>query len=331
MMESIFQIGINFILFLQGFGDWIFTPMKFFTFLGDEEFYLLITPVLYWCIDTGIGIRTALMLMVSSSIYNYGKWIFHTPRPYWYSRQVKIFKAESSFGMPSGHSTSAVTIWGYLAASFRKTWFLIVAIGLMIMIGLSRMVLAVHFPHDVLFGWTLGIVILWGYIKAEPKVTRWLHSKTPTSKILISFLVSMVMIVIGILVLIPLSDWSIPATWLENAAIAFPDEPQINPVSLSGEITIAGTFFGLTAGHILLFANRGYSSKGEWWQQILRYLLGIVGVFAIWAGLDKIFPDGNNFIPYFFRYLRYGLVGFWITFLAPKIFIRLKVAEPLKD
>ena len=137
-MDNIYQLGIEIILFFQGLGDWIFPPMQFFTFFGDEEFFLLVTPILYWCIDTKIGFRTAIMLMLSSAVYNLGKWLFHTPRPYWISDQVRLFRAESSFGMPSGHATSAVTIWGYLAASFRNTWFWGVAIALMVLIGFSR-------------------------------------------------------------------------------------------------------------------------------------------------------------------------------------------------
>ena len=331
MMENIFQIGIEIILYLQGLGDWLFPVMKFFTFLGDEEFYLLITPVLYWCIDTSIGIRTALMLMFSSSIYTYGKWLFHTPRPYWYSRQIKIFKAETSFGMPSGHSTNAVTIWGYLASKFKKSWFWLIAVSLMILVGLSRIVLAVHFPHDVLSGWTLGIIILLVFIKLESKVTSWLQEKTLSQKITYASLVSILMIILAWFVLLPLNNWSVPQTWQENATVAFPDEPQLDPASISGEITLAGTFIGLAIGHILLFDNGGYSTKGKWWQQFLRYMVGVIGVFGIWAGLDSIFPDGNELIPLIFRYFRYALVGFWITFLGPKLFILMKIAHPSRD
>ena len=84
-MNNIFEIGIDIILFFQGIGDWIIPIMTAFTFLGEEQFYLLAAPVLYWCIDTTIGFRTAIMLMISSSFYNYGKWLIHSPRPSWYS------------------------------------------------------------------------------------------------------------------------------------------------------------------------------------------------------------------------------------------------------
>jgi membrane-associated phospholipid phosphatase len=327
-MGNIYQLGIEIILFLQGLGEWIFAPMKFFTFLGNEEFFLLVTPILYWSLDTRIGIRTALMLMFSSGTYNLGKWLFHTPRPYWISDQVRLFRAESSFGTPSGHATSAVAIWGYLAASFRKTWFWIVAILLMVLIGLSRLVLAVHFPHDVLLGWILGTVILLLYLHFEPGISRWLGKKSTTYKLAIAFLASLVLILLALLVVLSQASDPLPAGWVENAAIAFPEEPPLEPFTLAGQITVAGTLFGLAAGHSFLFSNSGYNTRGLWWHHFLRYLLGILGVLILWAGLDAVFPDGDTLIPYIFRYLRYGLVGFWITYLAPRIFIHLKIALP---
>ena len=327
-MDNIYQLGIQIILFLQGLGEWIFAPMQFFTFLGDEEFYLLITPILYWSIDTRIGFRTAIMLMLSSGTYNLGKWFFHTPRPYWISDQVRLFRAESSFGMPSGHATNAVAIWGYLAASFRKTWFWVLAILLMFFIGLSRLFLAIHFPHDVLSGWILGLLLLLIYLRFEPGISRWLEQKSVTYKLGFSFLASLALIILALLVVLSQAGDPLPAGWVENAAIAFPEEPPLKPFALAGQITVAGTLFGLAAGHIFLFSTSGYKTRGLWWHHFLRYLLGIIGVLILWAGLDAVFPDGDTLIPYIFRYLRYALVGFWITFLAPIIFIQLKIARP---
>ncbi len=326
-METIYQLGIDIILFLQGLGAWIFTPMKFFTFLGDEEFFLLVTPILYWSYDTHIGIRTAIMLMLSSGVSNLGKWLFHTPRPYWITDRIRLFQAETSFGMPSGHATSAVAIWGYLASAIRRTWFRWLTILIMLLIGLSRLVLAVHFPHDVILGWILGLVTLLIFLQFETSLSGWLQTKSTGEKILLAFLASMGTILLALMVVLPQAGEPLPISWVENAAQAFPDEPLLNPFAISGQVTVAGTLFGLTAGHALLFSGVGYVTRGRWWQHILRYWLGIFGVLILWAGLDAIFPDGDTFIPYLFRYLRYFLVGFWITFLAPKFFVKIKIAE----
>ena len=57
-MESILQLGIDLILFLQSLGKWLLTPMKALTFLGNEDFFMFIAPFIFWCVDTGLGLAS---------------------------------------------------------------------------------------------------------------------------------------------------------------------------------------------------------------------------------------------------------------------------------
>ena len=326
-MEGIYSWGINIIIFLQNLGDWIIPPMVFFTTLGIEEFYLLVVPVLYWCIDPTIGIRTGIMLLLSGSVNNILKWVFRQPRPYWVSTQVKPALSESSFGLPSGHAQNAVAIWGIIAHSFKKGWGWIAAILLMVLIGISRPILGVHFPQDTLLGWTVGLILLILFSKIEPVILGWLKVKSDGFKIVFFGMVSISLIIISALFISPLNNWSMPVVWVENIQAAFPTEEIPHPHSFSPQVSLAGVFFGLTLGHTLLVKGSGFAVKGKWWQLILRYLVGVIGVFVIWYGLDQVFPDGETFIPYVFRYLRYFLVGLWVTYLAPILFIRLRLAK----
>jgi hypothetical protein len=70
----------------------------------------------------------------------------------------------------------------------------------------------------------------------------------------------------------------------------------------------------------------GFNAAGANWQLILRYIVGIIGLLIFWAGLKAIFPSGDDLLAMFLRYLRYGLVGFWVTGAAPWVFYRLKLA-----
>ena len=56
-MQIILDFSIRFIAGLQGLGSWLTLPMEFFSFLGTEEFYLLVLPVIYWCVDSNLGMR----------------------------------------------------------------------------------------------------------------------------------------------------------------------------------------------------------------------------------------------------------------------------------
>ena len=67
-METVLNIGITWNIFLQNLGSWLRTPMEFFSFLGNEYFFLLILPALYWCVNAGIGLRVAIILLLSTSV-----------------------------------------------------------------------------------------------------------------------------------------------------------------------------------------------------------------------------------------------------------------------
>jgi hypothetical protein len=50
-------------------------------------------------------------------------------------------------------------------------------------------------------------------------------------------------------------------------------------------------------------------------------------VLIFWAGLGAVFPEGETFLAWGLRFVRYGLVGVWITGAAPAIFIRMGIAN----
>jgi hypothetical protein len=56
---DIINSQIPIILYIQSLGAWLATPMKLLSFLGTEEFFLLVAPAIYWCFDTTLGLRTA--------------------------------------------------------------------------------------------------------------------------------------------------------------------------------------------------------------------------------------------------------------------------------
>jgi hypothetical protein len=114
------------------------------------------------------------------------------------------------------------------------------------------------------------------------------------------------------------TNWQPPQDWAMFATQA---------LSLSDVATAAGTFFGMLVGLVWLAGQGGFQTKGLWWKLVLRYLLGVAGVFIIRYGLKFIFPAGENALAYFFGYLRYTVIGFWVTAGAPWTFIRVKLAE----
>lgn len=326
-MNSLLDLGIVFVLWLQSLGLSLLAPMVVFTSLGYEQFYMLVAPVLFWCIEPALGLRVGLGVMFSGALNGILKLAFHAPRPYWYDARVVPLSNEINFGAPSAHAQNALVFWGLVAHWVRKAWFWVVALLLILLISLSRVYLGMHFPTDVLIGWLVGLLVVWLTIALEKPALSWLKRRPVGVQILAAFAVSLGAILIGALVRLALNGWSVPSGWLELSSRA----GEINPLALSGVITPAASFFGLACGAILLHQGGWLDPHGTLGQQVARYLIGILGVFLIWYGLDMLFPPGESLVPYIFRFVRYGLVGFWVTCLAPLIFIRLKLAQRAFD
>jgi hypothetical protein len=51
-----------------------------------------------------------------------------------------------------------------------------------------------------------------------------------------------------------------------------------------------------------------------------------MGVIALWYGLGAVLPRGEEWLPLLLRFLRYSLVGLWVTGAAPWVFVRLNLA-----
>ncbi len=319
--------NLQIVLLLQSLGTWLSTPMKFFTFLGQEEFFLLFMPALYWCIDATLGLRMGIILMLSNGMNAILKIAFHSPRPYWQSTQVRAMVAETSFGAPSGHAMNAASLWGVFAHHIRRAWVWMLILALILLIGISRIYLGVHFLEDVLLGWAFGILLLWAFLRLERTITTWLAKQTLMVQMLVSLLIAMLIIAVGAGVKATLIGWQIPSVWMENASIANPRAEPIDPLSLSGLITSSGALFGLACGASWLASRRGFDVCGSWNKRLLRYPLGLIGVLILWFGLGAIFPRGEYTLAYILRFVRYSLVGFWITALAPLLFIRLGLAK----
>jgi len=329
MMQSILELGIQLIIFLQSLGEWSVIPMQIISFLGTENFYLIIAPVVYWCIDANLGFRLGLYLMVSTGFNDAFKVFGHAPRPYWMDTQVKAHGVETTFGIPSGHSMNSAAIWGTLATCIKKRWMWVISILLIFLIGISRLFLGLHFPSDVLVGWLAGILLIALLFWVEKPLLKWLNGQTSAQKIILAAIASLTLIAFGYVARLTVAEWETPTAWIQNAALATGKPDSIDPFNPDSLVSSAGAMFGLALGYILLNNAGGFCVPGSLWQKNARFFIGLVGILLFWKGLDLIFPDGIDLIALSFRYIRYTLVGAWVTGGAPWVFIRSGVSKKI--
>jgi membrane-associated phospholipid phosphatase len=323
-MDALIQNGIDWILAIQALGTWLEVPMKFFTFLGNENFFFLVLPLIYWSLDARLGLQVAFILVTSNYVNGIIKILFAAPRPFWVSGEVQPLSAETTFGIPSGHAQNSAAIWGTLAAGVHRRWAWITAFVIAFLVGFSRLYLGVHFVQDVLVGWLLGLVLLFLFLRFWDPVAAWLRQKSLSQQVTIAFVVSLLMIALGILSMLPMSAYVFPAEWAGNALRVGPIP---DPVTIEGVFTPAGILFGLAAGVAWIASKGGYDASGPPEKRALRYVLGLIGIMVFWYGLGEVFPRGETVLPLILRYLRYALVGFWIAAGAPWLFFHFKLAR----
>lgn len=326
MMDALHSLEVVINLWLQSLGTWLVVLARGLTFLGSEDFFFLIMPALYWCLDAGLGVRVALILTLSNGLNAMLKLVFHAPRPYWVDPQVRAFASEPSFGIPSGHAQNAVAVWGWLSGVANKKSVYILSIILIGLIGFSRLVLGVHYFSDVLVGWLVGGVLLWVFQKVDPLVSTWISRLSFWR--LMGVCVAGTVFLMGLILGVNegLKDWQVPLSWAGQAVQAGAEIPA--PRSLDGIFTLGGTFLGFTCGAGWVFRRMGgFRPHRSWERRVLGYLLGLVGVVIFWYGLGLVFPRGADGLSYGLRFLRYTLVGGWVSAGTPWLLSRLRLVQ----
>lgn len=143
---------------------WVEEMMRDFTGLGGIGVLTLVTLTAIgyallsrrWRVAVTILVAVAGGLLISTLIKNG----IDRPRPMVVPHGSHV--ASPSF--PSGHSMMAATVYFTLAALLmqfrsrrsRRAYVLVVAIVVTVLVGISRVYVGVHWPTDVLAGWTVG-------------------------------------------------------------------------------------------------------------------------------------------------------------------------------
>lgn len=123
------------------------------------------------------GIEALFTLTTSSILVTYLKKKFTRPRPYWVIKDVNSFNINlKDYSFPSGHTTAAFSLATILSLNFPS--FLLAFIAIALIVGLSRIYLAVHFPTDVFIGIIIGISFgIFNYLAIHPYFMKSLELK----------------------------------------------------------------------------------------------------------------------------------------------------------
>lgn len=298
-MDAIFQWGLDFIIMIQQMS----TPLldSFFrviTSLGEESFYLLLFSFLIWCVDFYLGIRVGIIFLLSLYVNSGVKEIFQQPRPF--DILPEIQKAHAyGYGFPSGHAQSSLVVWWSIAIAYwkKQTRIRYLSVLLILLIGFSRIYLGVHFPTDILGGWLFGGLIL--------GLSYFIFSNIKLDFIQKNTIFKIIGITLFPVILLKI---------------------QSSPDIISGVAALTGVGYGL----LIFSSSIGGIRPGSWLQRFFSFLLGIIGIGILYLGLKLMLPSEGQPFYQFCRFFRYLLLGMWISFGAPWLFIRMRLASQVE-
>ncbi|MDI7276151.1 MAG: phosphatase PAP2 family protein, partial [Anaerolineae bacterium] len=289
IMGCIESWGLYAILSLQSRGgpaaDAFF---RLITLLGDEKFFLLFLPLVFWCFDKRLGLRLAVLVLLSDTVNLWLKWACGLPRPP--APPVFRIAEETGPGFPSGHTQSVTVAFGYLASQLQRWRVHILAAVLVFLVALSRIYLGVHYPHDVLGGLVIGYLILLLFVRTGPLAERRWASWTRGLRY-------------GVAVGVPL------------VLLALSPSPDA--------ASDLGALAGFGVGATLEAQYVRFSAGGPALRRLLRLVLGAVVVVALYAGPKAVLPEGAAW-----SFVRYATVALAATAAVPWLFVRLGLAQP---
>ncbi len=265
--------------------------MKTFTFLGDEEFFLIFLPLAYWLWrQKGMG-RLGMVLLATFVINDFLKSVFQDPRP---DTSLHLVEA-SGWNFPSGHAQSAMVLWGWLAWEIRRSWSTIAAAVIIAGIAFSRLYLGVHDLNGVLGGLLVGALTigLYGWLLTH-QPTTW-QDLGPSRQSMITLVV------------------------LLGCYMLFPEH---------GDQAIKGgaAFIGFTAGVLHEQHHIRSELSHRIGHSIARAVSGLIGLALIYLGLKQVFIS-IGYQTTMATFIRYALLGGWIGIGVPYLAVHLGWSE----
>ncbi|MEO1289616.1 MAG: phosphatase PAP2 family protein [Chloroflexota bacterium] len=303
-------ISLDFILWLQdNRTGWMEILSEILSELGAEFGYIAIFGVIYWAINRREGLRLVFALVAIALVTFFLKDILGRPRPFqaFPDLVMPVFEADGN-GLPSGHTSFAVMIWGYIALWVRKGWMGVFALVYIALQAFGRMVTGVHYPQDIVLGLLVGSVTLIAYVQVLPHWDNFWREQNTGIQVIIATAIPLILAVIAMLA--PLQSDQIEAY-----------------------LTMLGLALGAGLAVIVEPRISDFIPHPQPTRQMAIFVLGTVLTVAVLFGLSPIFDAiaEDGVLAYSLRIVRYGTAGFVAIAIVPYLGTKLSLMQSRKN
>ena len=274
--------------------DILNTINQYFSNIFGSIGLIIIFLVIYWVINKEKGLHIGFSLAFSMVINNFLKGLILRKRPFEiegkeYLRKLSEAKDHATgTSFPSGHSMNSASLYTGLIVNYRHKRFLIlhiISVILLVLVGITRIYLGVHFPTDVIVGINLGVLVA--------IVTTFLQEALTNKKWILYVIITMIFA---------------PFLFFNMFGKDF--------------IKSYGMILGITVGHLLEVKFVDFNASCSASKKINRLIIGLIvvgGLYLIYNVVPN--PIHDNFV---FVLVMHFLISFSGIFLVPLIFKKIE-------
>ena len=312
------HFNLGFVEFLANHRDIILTKLFIAaSFVGGPLFYALLILTIYVIWDKQLAMRVSVLVLLTMSLNDVLKMLIRNPRPFiregTYQKKwavsaatAKVLAAE--YSTPSGHAMASAAFYSYLYAVAGKRWVRVASVTAILLIGISRPYLGVHYGEDVLLGWAIGLAAAAAAVRYGGEFAALWNRRSPLLQIAIAVAASVGLCVLGV----ALNGWR-----LESQSRAL--------------LSYAGFLTGNVIARPLELRRVNFDPRSSGTAaKLARSLVTIAMIVGASLLLNAAFRQmATPFsVPgYLLEYIRHMAVGFAGMFLAPYLFTKMKLAE----
>jgi undecaprenyl-diphosphatase len=137
--------------------------MKIITKFGNTMTILIVVIILMIILNKKEGIMLGISTVDTVLINQIIKYIIRRPRP----SHLRLIK-QGGYSFPSGHAMISIAVYGFLIYIINKKIenkklkiiLTVLLTLLIILIGISRIYVGVHYPSDIIAGYSISLAIL---------------------------------------------------------------------------------------------------------------------------------------------------------------------------
>ena len=262
----------------------------FVSMLCNKILLIAIFCYLFWCVNKEKAYGLAFTYIVSGILVQGIKVFARVPRPF--VRNPKIYPVDAAietatgYSFPSGHTQTATALLGYGAFSAKRVWLKILAFIGIFSVMMSRMILGVHTPYDVIVSFFITLVCVVFVAVFE---RRKINISPKLVSLCGSVVSALLFAVTVIMILKDITTYTLAHDCLTACICSF-------------------AFFVcyyIETKFIKFDSACTFSGKQSLWEQLVKFIIGLLVVIVIYVTfslVDNVFVDG----------LKYALVFGWI-------------------